>query len=94
VTAVYGLAAAAAGLGDDELCVRLDRIQRELNAAAGIVQWPQVSERLHKPVKLAHGRLGAEQVAAVEAERRESTLDAALELVEAGLRTSVASANE
>ena len=82
--AVHGLAAAAAGLGNDELCVRLDRIQRELCAAAGIVQWPQVSERLDRQVQLATDRLGAEQVAAVEAERRESTLDAALELVEAG----------
>ena len=36
--AVHGLAAAAAGLGDDELCVRLDRIQRELCATASMVQ--------------------------------------------------------
>ena len=64
--------------------MRLNRIQRELSAAAGIVQWPQVGERLYSRVQLARDRLGAEQVAAVEAERRESTLDAALELVEAG----------
>jgi predicted ATPase/class 3 adenylate cyclase len=82
--AVHGLAAAAAGLRDDELSVRLDRIQRELSAAAGIVQWPQVSERLHSRVQLAHDRLGADRVAAVEAERCDSTLDTALELVEAG----------
>ena len=48
-----------------------------------------MSERLGSPVQLAHDRLGAEQVAAIEAERRESTLDAALELVEAGPRASV-----
>ncbi len=92
--ALHGLAAAAAGLGHDELCVRLDRIQRELSAAAGIVPWPQMSELLHSRVQLAHDRLGADQVAAVEAERRESTLDAALELAEAGRTTSVASAKE
>ena len=91
--AVHGLAAAAAGLGDDELCVRLNRIQRELSAAAGIGQLG-LDEQLYSRVQLARDRLGAEQVAAVEAERRESTLDAALELVEAGRTTSVASAKE
>ena len=91
--AVHGLAAAAAGLGDDELCVRLNRIQRELSAAAGIAQMG-LDEQLYSRVQLARDRLGAEQVAAVEAERRESTLDAALELVEAGRTTSVASAKE
>ena len=85
--------AAAAGLGDDELCVRLNRIQRELSAAAGIGQLG-LDEQLYSRVQLARDRLGAEQVAAVEAERRESTLDAALELVEAGRTTSVASAKE
>jgi predicted ATPase/class 3 adenylate cyclase len=91
--AVHGLAAAAAGLGDDELCVRLNRIQRELSAAAGIAQLG-LDEQLYSRVQLARDRLGAEQVAAVEAERRESTLDAALELVEAGRTTSVAAAKE
>jgi hypothetical protein len=45
-------------------------------------------------VQLAHDRLGADRIAAVEAERLEPTLDAALELVEVCPRTSVASANE
>jgi hypothetical protein len=53
-----------------------------------------VGERLDSRVRLAHDRLGADRVAAVEAECRKSTLDAALELVEVGSRTSVASANE
>jgi len=92
--AVHGLAAAAAGLGDDEQCVRLNRIQRELSAAAGIARLGPLDEQLYNRVQLARDRLGAEQVAAVEAECRESTLDAALELAEAGRTTSVASAKE
>ena len=63
-------------------------------AAAGIAQLGPLDEQLYSRVQPARDRLGAEQVAAVEAERRESTLDAALELVEAGRTTSVASAKE
>jgi predicted ATPase/DNA-binding SARP family transcriptional activator len=91
--AVLGLAAAAAGLGDDELSVRLDGIQRDLMAETGYVYWPQVREPLDSRVQLARDRLGVERVATLEAERREPSLEAALELLNTGLRRSVTSAN-
>ena len=56
--AVLGLAVAAAGLGDDELSVRLDRIQRDLFAEAGYVYWPQVGEPLDRRVQVARVLVG------------------------------------
>jgi predicted ATPase len=90
---VYGLAAATAGLGMDELSVQLDWIQRAIFAEAGIVYPGPLVERLEVPLELARGRLGPERVAAIETELRGPSLDVALELLDAQV-TSIASPNE
>ena len=85
--AVLGLAAAAAGLGENELAVRLDAIQRFVMDEAGIVYVPTSVERLGRLLELAHDRAG---VAAADA--REPSLELALELLDQS--TSIASPNE
>ena len=85
--AVLGLAAAAAGLGENELAVRLDGIQRFVMEEAGIVYVPTLVERLGRLLELAHDRAG---VAAADA--REPSLELALELLDQS--TSIASPNE
>jgi predicted ATPase/class 3 adenylate cyclase len=88
--AVLGLAAAVAGLGEDELSVRLDAIHRAVMADAGIVYEPLMVERLEPCLSLARTRLGPERVTAVEAEVGAPTLELALELLDAR-RPSIAS---
>lgn len=79
--AVLGLAAAAAGLGQDELSVKLDAIQRAVTADAGIVTDLLLLERLEHPVSAARLRLGARRVAALGAETDSPSLELALELL-------------
>jgi predicted ATPase/class 3 adenylate cyclase len=81
--AVLGLAAAVAGLDEDELSVTLDTIRRALMAEAGIVYEPGMLTQLEPFISLARTRLGPERVAALEAEVGEATLEGALELLEA-----------
>jgi hypothetical protein len=90
---VLGLAAASAGLGNDELAARLDTIQRTLTAEAGIVYPAIMSERLERPLRLAFDRLGPRRVAALEREQCNPSLELALELLDAQT-TSIASPNE
>ena len=80
--AVLGLAAAAAGLGDDELAVRLDAMQGSLMNEAGIVYERVLSERLDRLLKPARDRVGKLEPGAV-------TLELALDQ-----STSIASPNE
>jgi predicted ATPase/class 3 adenylate cyclase len=91
--AVLGLAAATAGLGMDELAVRLDAIQRTMTSEDGLVYPALLAERLARPLRLALDRLGPERTGPLEHEIRDSNLDVALELVEAQM-TSIASPNE
>ncbi len=91
--AVLGLAVALAGLGIDELALRLDTIQRTMTAEAGMVYPAILEERLGRPLLLARDRLGPARVAALEAELPEPTLELALELLDAQT-TSIASPNE
>jgi predicted ATPase/class 3 adenylate cyclase len=79
--AVLGLAAAVAGLGKDELSVKLDAIRRALMADAGIVYEPRLLERLEPYLTLAVTRLGPERAAALEAEITTPTLELALDLL-------------
>jgi hypothetical protein len=83
---VLGLAAATAGLGENELAVRLDAIQRFLMADAGIVYVPTMVERLGRLLELAH------QAGVAAADTREPSLELALELLDQS--TSIASPNE
>jgi tetratricopeptide (TPR) repeat protein len=80
---VLGLAAATAGLGRDELSVKLDTLQRALMSAVGIVYEQQMMQRLEPFIALARDRLGPERTAAVEAEAGAPSLDQALELLDA-----------
>jgi predicted ATPase/class 3 adenylate cyclase len=92
--AVLGLAAAVAALGEDELSVQLDAIRRALMAEAGMVYEALLLERLEAFLSLARTRLGAERLAALEAEIREPTLERALELLDETASTRIASPNE
>ena len=65
---MLGLAAAFAGLGKDELSVKLDAIRRALMADAGIAYEAWMLERLDPSLELARTRLGPERVTALEAE--------------------------
>jgi tetratricopeptide (TPR) repeat protein len=86
---VLGLAAAAAGLGADELSVRLGAVSRALMADAGIVYEPLLLEQLEPLISLARKRLAPERAAALEAEVGVPTLELALELLDASHGTSV-----
>jgi predicted ATPase len=88
--AVLGLAAAAAGLGEDELSVQLDAIQRALMAEAGIVYEPAMLERLEPALSLARGQLGAERVTALEGAVGAPTMERGLELLDASRNTGSA----
>jgi tetratricopeptide (TPR) repeat protein len=81
--AILGLAAAVAGLGEDELSAELDAIQRVLMADAGIVYDAAMLEQLEPHLSLARTRLGPERVTALEAEVGPPTLELALELLDA-----------
>jgi hypothetical protein len=79
--AVLALAAAAGGVGVDELSVRLDAIQRALLAERGIVYEPALLEEFEPLLSLARTRLGSERVAELKAELGEPSLGHALELL-------------
>jgi len=79
--AVLALAAAAAGLGEDELSVRLDAIQRAMMADKEIVHDPALLEELEPLLSDARTRVGSERVAELEAEIGEPSLGYALELL-------------
>jgi hypothetical protein len=81
--AVLGLAAVGAGLGEDELSVQLDAIQRALMAEADIVYEPVMMERLEPPLSLARERLGPERATALERAVGPPTMERALELLDA-----------
>jgi non-specific serine/threonine protein kinase len=81
--AILGLAAAAGGLGEDELSVKLDSIQRGMMADAGIVYDPVMLEQLMPHLSLAPKRLGPERVAEIEAGVGAPTMELALELLDA-----------
>jgi predicted ATPase/class 3 adenylate cyclase len=81
--AVLGLAAAFAGLGKDELSVKLDAVHRALLAEAGIVYTPQMLERLEPILVLARTRLGPERVTEIETAVGAPTMDLALDLLDA-----------
>ena len=85
--AVLGLAATAAGAGDDELAVRLDAIRRRVMEETGIV-YPQSLLALFEPLlQRAHEKVGVGEL-----DGREPTLELALELLDQS--TSIASPNE
>jgi predicted ATPase/class 3 adenylate cyclase len=80
---VLGLAAAVAGLGDGELSVRLDVIQRAVAAGIGMVYDESLLEWLEPFLSLARTQLGPERVTEIEAEAGTPTLELALELLDA-----------
>src|SRR6202007_1971803 len=88
---MLSLAAAVAGLGHDELSVKLDTVHRAVIRDVGLVDWPDLLRQLEPVLRGARERLGPERVAALEAEAGEPTLDHALELLDASQSTSVAS---
>ena len=92
--AVLSLAGAAAGLGEDELSVRLDALQKAMMADSGIVYDASLLNEFEPFLSLARTRLGPERVAAVEAEAGEPTLEHALALLDASRSTSIESAGE
>jgi predicted ATPase len=92
--AVLGLAAAVAGLGEDELSVKLDAIQRALMADAGIVYEAQMLERLEPIRSLARRRLGPDRAALAETTAQPATLERGLELLDASQSTNIASPSE
>jgi tetratricopeptide (TPR) repeat protein len=79
---LLSLAAAVAGLGQDELSVKFNSIHRALAADAGIVEDPMLVERLEPFISLARTRLGPERIAALDAEAGSPTLERALELLD------------
>ena len=79
---LLSLAAAVAGLGQDELSVKFNSIHRALAADAGIVEDPMLVERLEPLISLARTRLGPQRVAALEADAGSPTLERALELLD------------
>jgi predicted ATPase/class 3 adenylate cyclase len=86
--AVLSLAATAAGLGEDELAVRLDAIQRAMMADTGIVYAATLLEEFELLLSPARTRLGSERVAELEAELGEPSLEHALELLKPSQSTS------
>jgi len=80
---ILSLAAAVAGLGQDELSVKLDALHRALAADAGIVDEPMLFRRLDHVLARSRTRLGPERIAALEAEVGPPTLELALELLDA-----------
>jgi tetratricopeptide (TPR) repeat protein len=85
---LLSLAAAVAGLGHDELSVRLDSMHRALAADAGLINDPMLLERLEPSVSLARTRLGRARVSALETEITTPSLELALDLLDAsGLST-------
>ncbi len=80
---VLGLAASTAGLGQDELSVKLNAMHRALNADVGMVDEPLLLEKLEPCLSLARTRLGLERVTALEAEVGTPTLELALDLLDA-----------
>jgi predicted ATPase/class 3 adenylate cyclase len=92
--AVLGLAAAVAGLGEDELSVKLDAIQRTVMADSGIVYEPLMFDRLKPYLSLAHRRLGPSGTALAETTAQPATLERALELLDGSQGTSIASPTE
>jgi hypothetical protein len=80
--AVLVLAAAAAGLGKDELSVKIDALSRALATDAGLVHEPMLLERLEPYLSQARTRLGSERVAALEAEVGQPTLELSLEFLD------------
>lgn len=83
VEALLVLAAAAAGLGEDELSVKVAALHDTLAADAGIIDEPLLVERLAPHLAAARERLGPERVAALEAQAGTPTLERALELLSA-----------
>jgi hypothetical protein len=81
--ALLSLAAAVAGLGEDELSVELDAIHRAVADDAGIIDVPLLVEQLEPLLALARTRLGPERAAELEAEVGEPTLELAVELLTA-----------
>jgi predicted ATPase len=81
--ALLSLAAAAAGLGRDELSVKFHWIHRALAADAGFIEDPMLVERLEPLISLARTRLGPERLAVLEAEITTPTPQFALELLDA-----------
>jgi predicted ATPase/class 3 adenylate cyclase len=81
--AVLGLAAAAAGLGEDDLSVKLAAIWRAMKVEAGIVYEPEMFVQIEPFLTLARTRLGPERAAVFEAEVGAPTLEHALELLDA-----------
>jgi predicted ATPase/class 3 adenylate cyclase len=92
--AVLALAAATGGLGEDELSVKLDAIQRAIMADRGVVYEPALLEQLEPLLSHARTRLGSERVAELEAELGEPSLGYALELLESSQSTTIASSSE
>jgi predicted ATPase/class 3 adenylate cyclase len=80
---LLSLAAAVGGLGQDELSVRLDSIHRAMATHGGMIDEPQLFERLEPYLSLARTRLGPERVAELEVEGGEPSLERALELLTA-----------
>ncbi len=83
--AVLALAAAAAGLGENELAVRLDAVQHALMEKAGIVYETKMLERLDRLLEPARTQVGRREV-------RDPSLDTARKLLDQS--TSIASPNE
>ena len=77
------LAAAHAGLGHDELAVRLDALRRAMMAESFIALPPVLLEPLEQKIHRARDRLGPARVRAIEAESRPPTLESAAALLEA-----------
>jgi predicted ATPase/class 3 adenylate cyclase len=77
------VAGAAAGLGADELSVKIDVLANALAADAGFVHEPLFLERLEPYRSAARERLGHQRVTALEAEVAAPTMERALELLDA-----------
>jgi predicted ATPase/class 3 adenylate cyclase len=80
---LLSLSAAVAGLGHDELSVKLEAMHRAVVADAGLIDWPELLEQLEPVLGRARSRLGPERIAGLEGEVGEPTLEHALELLEA-----------
>jgi predicted ATPase/class 3 adenylate cyclase len=88
---LLSLAAAVAGLDQDELSVKFNWIHRALAADAGIVDDPMLVERLEPLISRARRRLGPERAAVLETKLTTPTLEFALELLDALGPSNVAS---
>ncbi|HKC77925.1 MAG TPA: hypothetical protein VKB70_06035, partial [Gaiellaceae bacterium] len=80
--AVLGLAAAEAGLGEDEASVKLDAVRRKIMSDAGIVYDAWMLELLEPYLSQARTRLGPERIAELEAAVDAPTLELALDLLD------------